>query len=354
MNIAIDISPLKMLSLLQHRVRGTGFYIENLKKALIQYFPNNTYTFFIRGKKLPNNIDLVHYPYFEPFFLTLSIWNHFPTVVTVHDLTPLVFPEHFSVGIKGAIKWQIQKFALSHTKAIITDSNSSKKDIMRFTNIRDSAINNIYLAVSDEFRVIKDKKFLEEIRIKYSLPAKFVLYVGDITWNKNLPRLVEAIKKINLTLVLVGQALLENDFDKTNPWNQDRVYVRESIEGDKRFIRLGFVPKEDLVAFYNLATVFTMPSFYEGFGLPILEAMKCGTPVVTTKKGSLLEVAGEGAFFVEPYDVDNIANGIGEVYFNQKLQQELIKKGLAQARKFTWKKTAEETIEVYKKILAIK
>ncbi len=354
MNIAIDVSPLKMPSLLQHRVRGTGFYIENLKKALLQSFPENTYNFFIRGEKLPKNIDLVHYPYFEPFFLTLPVWNHFPTIVTIHDLTPLVFPEHFPIGIRGTIKWQIQKFALSRVKAVITDSNSSKKDIVRFANIRDSAINSIYLASSDKFRVIKNSKFLEKIRIKYDLPEKFILYVGDVTWNKNLPRLIEAVQKINLSLVLAGKAIIEEEFDKNNSWNQDRIKVKRLMANDKRFIPLGFIPNEDLVALYNLATVFTMPSLYEGFGLPILEAMACGTPVVTSKKGSLAEVAGEGAFLVDPYDINNIANGIGEVYFNKKLQQELIKKGLAQAKKFTWGKTAEETSNVYKKILAIK
>lgn len=354
MNIAIDVSPLKMPSLLQHRVRGTGFYIENLKKALLQSFPENTYNFFIRGEKLPKNIDLVHYPYFEPFFLTLPVWNHFPTIVTIHDLTPLVFPEHFPIGIRGTIKWQIQKFALSRVKAVITDSNSSKKDIVRFANIRDSAINSIYLASSDKFRVIKNSKFLEKIRIKYDLPEKFILYVGDVTWNKNLPRLIEAVQKINLSLVLAGKAIIEEEFDKNNSWNQDRIKVKRLMVNDKRFIPLGFIPNEDLVALYNLATVFTMPSLYEGFGLPILEAMACGTPVVTSKKGSLAEVAGEGAFLVDPYDINNIANGIGEVYFNKKLQQELIKKGLAQAKKFTWGKTAEETSNVYKKILAIK
>lgn len=351
MNIAIDVSPLKSSRFLQHRVRGTGFYIENLKRSLLQYYPKNKYIFFTRGKNLLKPsiypIDLVHYPYFEPFFLTLPIFNSYRTIVTVHDLTPIVFPKYFPKGIKGAIKWQIQKMSLRKTDAIITDSKSSKEDIVRYANIPREKIHVVYLAASSAFKKMKKTLILESIKEKYNLPEKFVLYVGDVTWNKNLPRLIEAIKKINLTLVMVGKALMEKDFDRTNPWNQDLVKVQKLIHNDKRIIRLGFVPTEDLIMLYNLASVFVMPSVYEGFGLPILEAMSCGCPVVTSKEGSISEIAGDAAFYVDPYDINDIANGIGEVYLNQKLQRELSYKGLIQAEKFSWKKTAEETMRVY-------
>src|SRR5438132_1282512 len=107
MKIAFDISPISLSKLLSHRVRGTGFYVENLKKSLLKYFPNHTYIFFQRGDTLPSDIDLVHYPYFEPFFLTLPFFKKYRTVITVHDLTPLVFPQEFPIGIKGKLKWEI-------------------------------------------------------------------------------------------------------------------------------------------------------------------------------------------------------------------------------------------------------
>jgi len=376
MKIAIDTSPLKERGIVQHRVRGTGFYIENLKKSLIKYYPQHKYIFFTqhqsgagftRGEKLPKDVDLVHYPYFEPFFLTLPILNNHKTVVTVHDLTPLVFPKEFPIGVKGKFKWEIQKRALKNADNIITDSGCSKKDIVKFTGISEEKISVVYLAAGEEFRQVQSSTLrlrpapdgaglrsgqefkIQSLRNKYSLPEKFVLYVGDVTWNKNLPRLVEGIQKINVTLVMAGSALVRKEFDQFNPWNQDLLKVQKLARGDKRIIILGFVSTEDLVALYNTATVFAMPSLYEGFGLPLLEAMSCGCPVLTTKEGSIPEVAGKAAYNVDAYDTNDIANGIGEVYFNQKLQKELSQKGLMQAKKFSWKKTAENTVNVYER-----
>lgn len=357
MKVAIDVSPLKIGHFLQHRVRGTGFYIGNLKRSFLQYYPQNQYTFFTRGELLSKNIDLVHYPYFEPFFLTLPILKRYKTVVTIHDLTPLVFPRYFPAGLRGSLRWQIQKFNLKRIEGIITDSHSSEKDIIKFTQIPSSKIHVVYLAPGEEFQKMEDTRlparqgrWKMEIREKYNLPEKFVLYVGDVTWNKNLPRLIGAIKKINLTLVMVGKALVEKNIEVNNPWNQDLVKVQELIKNDKRIICLGFVPQEDLAMLYNLATVFIMPSLYEGFGLPILEAMNCGCPVVTTREGSIPEIAADAAFYVDAYDRDSIANGIGEVFFNQKLQTNLSQNGLRQVKKFNWEKTANKTIEVYKSL----
>jgi glycosyltransferase involved in cell wall biosynthesis len=349
MNIGIDVSPLKSQNLLAHRVRGTGFYIENLKKSLLKYYPENKYSFFIRGEKILNDIDLVHYPYFEPFFLTLPFFKKQKTVVTVHDLTPLVFKKYFPVGIKGNINWQIQKLAMKSADAIITDSESSRKDIIKYTGISSSKVHTVYLAAGEEFGKfqIPNSKF-QMLKEKYNLPEKFVLYVGDVTWNKNLPRLVEAVRKINVTLVMVGSALDQKKIDHSNPWNQDLLRVLGATLDDKRFIRLGFVSTEDLVDIYNLATVFVMPSLYEGFGLPILEAMSCGCPVIVTKEGSIPEIVGDSGYYVDAFNINEIANGIGEVYFNEKLQKELSEKGLKEAKEFNWKKTARNTVAVYK------
>ncbi len=350
MKIAIDITPLKKERVLWHRVRGTGFYIENLKKSLETYFPQNQYLLFSRGEKLPNDVDLVHFPYFEPFFLSLPVFKRKKTVVTVHDLTPLVFPKYFPSGIRGRLKWRVQRCLLKKTDEIITDSENSKQDIVRLTGLPEKRVHVVYLAQAGEFRQIKETLLLGSVKEKYKLPNEFVLYVGDVTWNKNLPRLLEAVKTLDISLVLVGKALMGNDYDKNNAWNQDLIKVQALAKNNTKILRLGFVPTQDLVVLYNLATVFVMPSIYEGFGLPVLEAMACGTPVVASKTSSLPEICDEAAILIDPYDRENLAKAIEKVVKDNKERNSLVAKGLIQAAKFSWEKTAKETMQIYKKI----
>ncbi|HUD09776.1 MAG TPA: glycosyltransferase family 1 protein [Patescibacteria group bacterium] len=347
MKIAIDISPFQT----GHRVRGVGFYLENLRNTLLKYFPDNNYVFFQRGEKLPKDVQIVHFPYFEPFFLALPIYRKFKTVVTVHDLTPIVFPEAFPRGIKGEIKWQMQRFALKRADAILTDSKFSKKDIQKYVGVRENKIHVVYLAAGEQFKQLKTGNWVSEVKKRYDLPDRFLLYVGDVTWNKNLPRLIDAVKKVKIPLVMVGKSLVSEDYDKNNPWNADLNRVNELASGDKNIIRLGFVSQEELVQLYNLATVFVMSSLYEGFGLPILEAMACGCPVITSKEGSIPEVAGNSAFYVDAYDMGSVASGIRKVFDDQKLQEELSKKGLERVKSFSWKEVARETLSVYESII---
>lgn len=348
MNIAI-LSP--QTHTLSHRVRGSGFYIENLKKSLLEYDKKNNYFFPSQRDKLPKNLDLIHYPYFEPFFITLPIVKKAKSIVTIHDLTPLVFPKFFPRGVRGSIKWQIQKRLLKNMDHVITDSLSSKKDILKYTGISETKVSSIYLGASDQFKKISLKDSdIERLRKKYNLPEKFAMYVGDVTWNKNLPRLIAAVKEINITFLMVGAALAQKNYNRNNPWNQDLLKVEQLSKGDKRIIILGLIDKSDLVALYNIATVFVMPSLYEGFGLPVLEAISCGCPVVTSKGGSLKEIGGDSVYYVDPYDVNDIANGIEEVYFNKSVTAELSQKGLMQSKKFSLKNLALDTIKVYESI----
>lgn len=347
MKIAIDVSPLETGNFLQHRVRGTGTYIRSLKQSLLQFFPENSYTFFSKKNKIPKDCDIIHIPYFEPFFLTLPLFNKYTTVVTVHDLTPLVFPKYFPSGMKGRIKWMIQRNRLRKADTIITDSSASKRDIIRIVGVSSEKVQVVYLAAGESFQQLGKEK-QRAVSKKYKLPEKFILYVGDVTWNKNLPRLLDAVSMLDVHLVMVGKALTENISDLDNPWNRDLRIVREKIAKNPRIIPLGFVSDEDLVALYNTATVFAMPSLYEGFGLPILEAMSSGCPVVATKQGSIEEVAGDAALYVDAYSVESIAEGIKKIFLNEKIRSELVDKGLQQTKKFTWEKTAKETLQVYK------
>ena len=352
MRIALDTSGINGNNSLQHRVRGVGTYTQNLKNALEQYYPENRYTFFSRGENLPKNIDLVHYPFFEPFIIDLPIRKRVPTVVTVHDLIPLVFPSHFPSGLKGKIKWEIQKILLRKVDGIITDSKSSKEDILKLAEIREKKVNVVYLAAGSEFKIIKNTTMLRSIVVKYNLPEKFVLYVGDVTWNKNLPGLIKAMDSLEIPLVMVGKALINDNFEKTNPWNQDLLKVGELTLNNPKIRKLGFMPTSDLAVIYNLAAVLAMPSLYEGFGLPVLEAMSCGCPVLVSNRSSLPEVAGEAGILVNPEDTEEIKDKLVKLLKLPKGErEELIEKGLKQAGKFPWKKTAEETNKVYEEVL---
>lgn len=345
MKIAIDISPLSS----GHSVRGQGFYLSYLKQSLQRYFPNHTYNFFT--EKPPGAADILHYPYFDPFSKTLSLLSQTKTIVTVHDLTPLVCPKLFPIGIKGQIKWQLQKQRLQRVGRIITDSHASQKDIVRLTSIPETKIDVVHLAAGDEFRQQNlSSSQIKQLREKYRLPEKFALYVGDVTANKNLVRLVNACLEKNIPLVMVGKALVQTDYEKSHPWNKDLVEVQKIAKKHATINLLGFVSGEDLVLLYNLATVFVFPSLYEGFGLPVLEAMQSGLPVVTTHEGSLKEVAGDAAYIVDAYSKESIAKGVEQVFKNELLQKKLKDKGLTQARKFSWQKTAEETIKAYEKV----
>lgn len=347
MKIAIDVSPLDS----GHSVRGVGFYLLNLKNSLQKYFPENEYLFFKDESEIDGTFDIIHYPYFDPFSRSLKFNSDCKVVVTVHDLIPLIFKKEFPVGVKGNINWVIQKRNLRRVSRIITDSFSSKQDIEKLIDYPGNKIDVVHLAAGDQFNKIKkfNKKKLVE---KYNLPSEFVLYVGDVTWNKNLPNLIKAVLKTEYKLVIVGKAFLNRDYDRNHPWNKSFYEAQVLAEGSDQVIPLGFVNDDDLVALYNAATCMILPSIYEGFGLPVVEAMKCGCPVITTKEGSLEEVADSAAEFVDPRSIESILKGITDVMENKSLRQAMSKKGLEWSENFNWKKVAQETIESYEKALS--
>lgn len=341
MRVAIDVSPLSG----GHRVRGVGFYLQNLKNALVKYFPENDYFFFEDIKTIPKDFEIVHFPYFEPFFLSLRILPNKKNVVTIHDLTPIIFNDHFPAGLKGGLKWQIQKRRLKMTNAIITDSESSKKDIEKIVGT-DVKTYKVYLAAAPDFKELKNSQGAPR-----GLPDRFLLYVGDATWNKNLPRIVDAVRQTDQTLVMVGKALGSETYNQSsNSWNSDLNSVLKLTRDDPRFIKLGFISSSDLNLLYNNALALVMPSIYEGFGLPILEAMQAGCPVITSTEGSIPEVADEAVLYVDCYDTKSIKEGILRVVKNKTLRKELSGKGLMRSKLFSWQKTAEETLRVYEEV----
>ncbi len=332
-----------------HKLRGTGIYTLELYKALQKQ--KEVIVSLVDIKSDFSAFDIVHYPYFDPFFLTLPIIKKKPTVVTVHDLIPLKFPKYFPKGIRGEIKWRIQKFSLRDSQAIITDSFASKKDIISYTGISENKINVAYLGVKEEFKLIKSQGILNDIRKKYNLPEKFVLYVGDVNYNKNIEGIIKAFLGVldqitDINLVLVGKGFVD---DTVQLRNAEKYIYQLGLE--KKVKKLGFIALSDLVGVYNLAAVYLQPSFAEGFGLGVLEAMACGCPVVTSNTSSLPELVKDAAILVNPNDSLEISKSIIKFINDINIRNNFIERGLKRVKNFTWKKCAQETVKIYRNIL---
>lgn len=337
MKVAFDTSPLTS----GHSIRGIGSYTQNLVENLKNL--SNLELVSLDDK----SADLVHYPYFDLFFLSLPLRKHTKRIVTIHDITPLIFPEHFPIGIKGRINLFLQKAALKNTDFVICDSESSKKDVINFFHYPKEKIKVIYLAPDSVYQKKGMKDSLKAAE-KYKLPEKFMLYVGDVNWNKNLEGLLEAVSIAKTTLVMVGSAFKNDILPEAR--EIENIISRLGIQ--KNIIKTGFIPAKDLVLIYNLASATVLPSFYEGFGLPVLESMACGTPVICSNNSSLTEISGNLTQYCSPNDPQDIAQKIVE---NLKLSSNernlLSEKLINHSKNFSWEKTAKETADIYKKLI---
>lgn len=339
MKVAIDISP----TLTAHSSRGIGVYTKNLLEELQKIDEIEIVPF--ENPKKPPKADLIHCPYFDLFFHTLPIFCKTPRLITIHDVIPLVFPQHFPFGKKGKVNLFLQKLALKNSKGIICDSETSKNDIANKLHYPLSGIHVVYLAPGKIFKEVSDRKLLNLTKQKYKLPQEYVLYVGDVNWNKNLPNLLKAIKLSNYNLVLVGKALVNNNLDQVREINS----LIEELNIGSQIQKLGYVPDEDLVNIYNLAEVTIVPSHYEGFGLPVVESMACGTPVICANNSSLAEIGGEAAIYCNPDDPKDIADKINSYILSDKTaKEERRKMSQEQATKFNWKRTGQKVIKIYK------
>lgn len=320
--------------------RGMGMYTSNLIKHIKKNIDKHNLEF----SQL--NYQLLHIPYFDLYFNTLkNIDFDKKIVITVPDVIPLVYPNHYPAGIRGKVNLFKQKKALKKADAIITISETSKKDIVRLLNIEPDRIHVTYLAPNFEF------KKLRNIKNTYNLPKQFVLYVGDVNYNKNLLTLCRAVKKANKKLVIVGKQAVSEDYDHDHIENQPLAALQEIYGEDPDIIRLGFLSNEELNEVWNLATIYCQPSFYEGFGLPVLEAMQAGVPVIASRTQALVEIADKAAMYFNPYDEDELAEKIKLLFNSKKTRNDLVKAGKKQVKQYSWDKMAKEIIEIYKQLL---
>lgn len=345
---AIDVGPLKT----GDSVRGIGVYTRELLSALeslqkekkddfevypVDYFNHHSLS---TNHHSPFTIhhDVIHFTRFNPFKISVPLKKPIGTkfILTIYDLIPLIYPDHYLPGIKGWVKWQVNKILIrKNIDAIITISETSKKDICRFIGISPKKVHVTYLAPRSVFQKLATGNWQLETTKRFNLPERFALYVGDINYNKNIPVLIESCRMAGIPLVIVGKQAVE--IDKMD-LNHPELKHLKNIDW-KEVKTLGFVPDEDLVKIYNLASVYVQPSLYEGFGLPAIEAIACKTPVVSTKTQSLVEILGDNFNYVDPKNPKSTAEGIGNPNIGKKLP-----------RQYSWQKTADETLNIYFKV----
>jgi glycosyltransferase involved in cell wall biosynthesis len=348
---------------------GAGRYLANLLKYYQDIDSNNQYFLYLnrpveglaaryasRVIKMPgipfsmpwmnirlplalikDKIDLLHLPFFGYPFIRPC-----PTVITIHDIVFESHPEYLPLH-KTAVLRTIFRHAARTTKKIIAVSEYTKSDLIKYYGVKEDKVEVIYEAPDPIFRRIIESSKSEQKKLAYGITKKYILCVGAIHKRKNIEMLLRAFKELSpkkegVQLVLVG-GVIWNSVDLT------RMIAEQGLAGN--VIHLKYVPDEDLVYIYNSAEILVYPSLYEGFGLPLVEAMACGTPVVASNVTSIPEVVGNAGILFDPYNVEDMAGSMDIVLKDSGLRGSLSKKSIERAKAFSWRNTAERTIGVY-------
>jgi glycosyltransferase involved in cell wall biosynthesis len=357
-----------------NQLTGNEVYITNLIRNLAKIDNKNRYTlYFTKSNAL--NRNFINQPNFQlklikpnypllriPLIFPMELWRNYidllhvqyiappicpcKFVVTIHDTSYEFYPQFFKATERFRLAWIMPYMAKKAVK-IFTVSENSKKDIINLYKVDPEKVVVTCDAVNENFKPIRQGMLLEKIKNKYKLSHNFILYVGNLQPRKNLSGLIKAycrLKKdqnIKHKLVIVGQ----------KAWLYSDIFnIAKDLMIEDEIIFTGYVQDEDLLLLYNAADVFVYPSFYEGFGLPVLEAMACGTPVITSNTSSFPEVVGDAGLMVNPYEINEIAKAIYDVIVNSELKKKLSKKGLQRAKLFSWEDTARKTLKIYEEV----
>jgi glycosyltransferase involved in cell wall biosynthesis len=357
-----------------YRSAGINWYIQNLLNHLPEVDPHFDYTVFLGERRYPGgsglNLRFSRLPTQRPqarIFWEQAIqpWSvrkagldlihgtafvgpqvsTCPFVVTVHDLSFISYPQNFP-ALNRAYLRTFTQLSVRRARRVIAVSESTKRDLMRYYDVSGDRVDVVYNGVDPSFRPMPAAD-VAEFRRQRELPDRFILFVGTLEPRKNVTRLIEAYARLPRSrppLMLLGG----------KGWLYDEVFgCVETLElrGEVSFV--GYVPVEELPLWYNAASLFVYPSLYEGFGLPPLEAMACGTPVVASDASSLPEVVGQAGLLADPTSSEALAQAIQQVLESPVLQEEMGAAGLVRAKGFSWRRTADCTVASYRRALKL-
>jgi glycosyltransferase involved in cell wall biosynthesis len=297
------------------------------------------------------SVDLLHVPWFHA-----PAWLPCPFILTVHDITDLLYPPPGVSKLAHAGRLYVARRTLRRARRILAVSHSSKRDLARTFAVPEAKIDVVYNALDERFVREPMPADADRILERHAVNHPFVLYAGNIKPHKNLARMIEAFavakaeladhpEFAHLKLLLIGDELTKHP-------DLRRAVVRTRVREDVRF--LGFVPHSVLRVFYARAHAFLFPSLYEGFGLPPLEAMAHGTPVVTSNVSSLPEVLDQAALLVNPENLFDIARGIRQVLTDEPLRRELVRRGYEQVQRYSWERSTQQILDVYRAVARTK
>ncbi|MCB1195402.1 glycosyltransferase family 4 protein [bacterium] len=322
-----------------------------LKKITVRVIPRRGKMFFWRNLQLPyfalkDRIDVMHFPDNAVWFIP---WK--PTIVTLHDISPLLLKNLQITSARMLFVIRIMYFFIcKNARLIITDSETSRKDILSFLSVSPEKIVTVPLACPNIFIEHARKESTDVKKSVKKSSEQYVLFVGGVDRRKNVIKLVEAVEilrsltKKNIRLILAG---VHTGSKGLHYISRDTLVYDTSIEGF--LILRGHVRDEELIQLYKGASVFVLPSLYEGFGLTVLEAMSCRTPVIVSDSEWGREITGGNAVFVDPHDAHDIARGIQSILADEKKVSELVEKAAVHFQQFSWQKTAALTLEHYKR-----
>ena len=309
------------------------------KWRYVAFHSKKLWTLLGLSRKLNSyNLDV----FFSPTHY-LPLYTASPSVISILDVSYLYFPNLFKKKDLYQLKFW-GGYSIKKAKKIITISNSSKNDIIKMYKVNPDKVTVIYPGIRVDLNLKVKDLSMEELNNKFGIKEKYILFVGTLQPRKNIVKLIEAFSKLkekDLNLVIVGK----------KGWQfEDILNAPKKYEVEDRVKFLDSVSDEDLPSLYKNALCFCLPSLYEGFGLPILEAMQYGCPVATSNVSSLPEAGGEAAVYFDPENVEDIAKALQSLVNDEELRNSLIKKGYEQVKKFSWEKTAKETLRVLEEL----